>query len=195
MLLGSQHFGGRRACWSFRMRLGRMTSNQSLTHTCTNQTTSWLMHNQSTFGARTSHGQTQTHKTHKTHHDPDLGKPPSSSLQYTLCLATGPALKCHGTSTKCYLVMGLTPKCHFVLGLPSGSFEISKVGIPTTLGAHNFVCKPPIEMRFKEKLQPLLRAFQRYVAHHLHIRKLRRFLTFNGWESNCQFDSSPFFSP
>ncbi len=27
------------------------------------------------------------------------------------------------------------------------------------------------------------------MACHLHERKLRRFLTFNGWESNCQFDS------
>jgi len=35
----------------------------------------------------------------------------------------------------------------FVLGLPSGSPEIAKVGTPVTLGPHNFVCKPPIEMR------------------------------------------------
>jgi hypothetical protein len=33
--------------------------------------TRWLVHNWSTFGARTSHGQTQTHKTH---HGPDLGE-------------------------------------------------------------------------------------------------------------------------
>ncbi len=32
VLLGSQHFGGRGACWSFEMGLGRLTSN-SLTHT------------------------------------------------------------------------------------------------------------------------------------------------------------------
>jgi hypothetical protein len=37
----------------------------------TNQTTSWLMHSWSTFGARTNHGQTQTHKTH---HGLDLGQ-------------------------------------------------------------------------------------------------------------------------
>jgi len=34
-----------------------------------NQTTSWLVHNQSTFGAKTNHKQIRTHKTH---HGPDL---------------------------------------------------------------------------------------------------------------------------
>jgi hypothetical protein len=52
-----------------------------------------------------------------------------------------------------------------------------------------------IEMRSKTKLYPLLRAFQRYVTHHLHARKSGRFPTFNGRESNCQFDSRPFFWP
>jgi len=36
-----------------------------------NQTTSWLVHSRSTFGATTSHEQTQTQKTH---HNPDLGE-------------------------------------------------------------------------------------------------------------------------
>jgi hypothetical protein len=36
-----------------------------------NQTTSWLVHSWSTFGVKTSHEQTQTHKTH---HGPDLGE-------------------------------------------------------------------------------------------------------------------------
>jgi len=45
--------------------------------------------------------------------------------------------------------MGPTPKCHFVLGFPSGSPEIPTTGTPMTLGAHNFVCKPLIEMRSK----------------------------------------------
>jgi hypothetical protein len=48
------------------------------------------------------------------------------------------------------------------------------------LGAHNFVCKPPIEMISKEKLYLSLRAFQWYVACHLNARKLGQFLTFNG---------------
>jgi hypothetical protein len=37
-------------------------------------------------------------------------KPPPSPLEYTLCLATGPA-----------------PKCHFVLGLTNGSPEIPTI--------------------------------------------------------------------
>ncbi len=62
------------------------------------------------------------------------GKPPPSPLQYTMCLATRPA-----------------PKCHFVLGLPSGSLEILTTWTPSTLGAHNFACRPPIKMKFEEK--------------------------------------------
>ncbi len=44
---------------------------QLFTQTYTNQTTSWLVHNWSTFGARTRHEQTWTHKTN---HGPDLGE-------------------------------------------------------------------------------------------------------------------------
>jgi hypothetical protein len=46
-------------------------ASQLFTWTCTNQTTSSLLHNLSTFGAYTNHGQTWTHKTH---HSPDLGE-------------------------------------------------------------------------------------------------------------------------
>ncbi len=35
--------------------------------------------------------------------------------------------------------MGPAPKCHFVPRLPNGCPKIPKVGIPATLGAHNFV--------------------------------------------------------
>jgi hypothetical protein len=42
---------------------------QLFTQTCTNQTTSWLVHSWNTFGARMNHKQTWTHKTH---HNPDL---------------------------------------------------------------------------------------------------------------------------
>ncbi len=72
---------------------------------------------------------------------------------------------------------------------------LSKVGTPATLGAHNFACRPLIEMRSKAKLQALSRTFQWYVACHLHISKFGRFLTFSGRESNCQFDSWPLFWP
>jgi hypothetical protein len=74
--------------------------------------------------------------------------------------------------------MGPTSKWHFVLGFPSGSLEIPKVGIPATLGAHNFVCRPPIEIKFETKLYPLSRAFKWYVAQHLHATKSGLFLTF-----------------
>ncbi len=75
--------------------------------------------------------------------------------------------------------MGPAPKCHFVLGLPSGSPEIPKVGTPANFGAHNFVCKPLIEMRSKAKSYPFSNVFQRYVARHLYARKSERILTFS----------------
>jgi hypothetical protein len=50
------------------------------------------------------------------------------------------------------LAMGRTPKCHFFSGLPSWSLEIFKIGIPATFKAHNFFCRPLIEMKFKVKL-------------------------------------------
>ncbi len=48
-----------------------MINRSIITWICTNQITSWLMCSCNTFGARTNHGQTQTHKTH---HDLDLGE-------------------------------------------------------------------------------------------------------------------------
>jgi hypothetical protein len=47
---------------------------------------------------------------------------------------------------------GQHPNDIFLSGLPSGSFEIPKVGTLVTLGAHNIVCKPPIKVRFKENV-------------------------------------------
>jgi hypothetical protein len=35
---------------------------------------------------------------------------------------------------------------------PSGSPEIPKVGTPVSLQAHNFVCRPLINMRFEAKV-------------------------------------------
>ncbi len=86
------------------------------------------------------------------------GKSAPSALQYTMCLA-----------------MGLAPKSQFVPRLSSGSPKIPMVGTLVILGAHNFVCRILIRMRFKAKLQPSLKAFQRYVARHLHARKSGRF--------------------
>jgi len=47
-----------------------------------------------------------------------------------------------------------TSKWLFVLRLPSGSLETTKNGTLVTLGPHNFVCRPTIEMRSKTKLYP-----------------------------------------
>jgi len=128
----------------------------------------WRLHNSLKVGLRhTSFTMART-----------WGKPPPFPLWYILCLSTRP-----------------TFKWHFVSGLPNGSPKILKVGTSVTLGPHNFVCRPPIEMRFEAKLYNLSRAFQRYVASHLHARKSGRFLTFNGRESNYQFDSRLFFWP
>ncbi len=62
---------GRGACWSSGMGLKRMTSITHSHRSAQNQTTNWLVHNLSTFGTRTSHGQTRIHKTH---HGPNLGE-------------------------------------------------------------------------------------------------------------------------
>jgi hypothetical protein len=45
-----------------------------------------------------------------------------------------------------------TSKWNFVLGLPSGNPEIAKIRTFVTLKAHNFVCRPWLEMRYEEKL-------------------------------------------
>jgi hypothetical protein len=65
-----------------------------------------------------------------------------------------------------------TSKCHFIPGLPNGSLKIPKVGISMTLGAHNFECKPSIEMRSKEKLSPLLKTFQQYVTRQMSCKPI-----------------------
>jgi hypothetical protein len=63
-----------------------------------------------------------------------------------------------GETTTFYLIVlfvigyGVAPKCHFSRDSQVGGLEILKFGILMTLEAHNFLCKPPIEMKFKEKL-------------------------------------------
>jgi hypothetical protein len=76
----------------------------------------------------------------------------------------------------------------FCPGIPKLG-EIPEIGTPVTLEAHNFLCRPLIEVRSKAKLSPLSKALQRHVARHLHISNLGRFLTFSGRESNWHFDS------
>jgi hypothetical protein len=76
--------------------------HQLLTQTCSNQTTSWLLHSLSDFGAKTNHGQTQTHKTH---HSPDLGE--AAIFPLIVCFVLG-----HRTSTQMLFYPG-TPKWEF----------------------------------------------------------------------------------
>jgi hypothetical protein len=76
--------------------------HQLLTHTCTNQTTSWLVRSLNVFDAWMSHKQTQTHKTH---HGPHLGEATTfpfiiyyvpnheTNSQMTFCLRTPKYLK------------------------------------------------------------------------------------------------------
>jgi hypothetical protein len=60
MFLNSHHFGVKGRAGAQKWGLGRITSSQLFTQTYTNQTTSWLVCNWSIFGARTSHGQTDS---------------------------------------------------------------------------------------------------------------------------------------
>ncbi len=103
---------------------------QLFTQICINQTTSWLVHNCSTFGARTSHEQTRTHKIHN---GPDLGE----ATTFPLIVFFVPGHRACNQMSFCPGT--LTPK-------------ILEIGTPTTLEAHNFLCRPLIEVRFKEKL-------------------------------------------
>jgi hypothetical protein len=72
------------------------------------------MHSWNIFGARTNHGQTWIHKTH---HDPNLGE----ATTFPLIVFSMPG---HGASTQ----------MSFCLKNP-------KIRTPTTLEAHNFLCK------------------------------------------------------
>jgi len=145
--------------------------SQLFIRTCTNQITSWLVRNWNIFAAckhrLTRFTMTQT-----------WGKPPPSPY-----------------SILCAWPRGLHPNVILSRDSRVGSPEIFEFGTLTTLEAHNFLCRPPIEVRSKAKLYPSLRSFQKYIAHHLHISKSRQFPTFSGWELNWQFDSWPSFWP
>jgi len=102
--------------------LGQMTSESIIHMECTNQTTTWLMHSWNIFTTQTNHEQTQTHKTH---HGPDLGE-----------ATTFPLIVLYVPSHGAYTQMSFCPE----------------IGTLATLGAHNFLCKPLIEMKSKAKL-------------------------------------------
>ncbi len=104
------------------------------------------------------------------------GKPSPSPIQYSLRYSTAP-----------------TSEWHFFSGLPRRSPETVPVWTFGTLVTHNSLLRPPIGMRSRENFQLSLRSLQRCVTLYLHTPGLGRFLTFSGRESNCWFDSWPFF--
>jgi hypothetical protein len=66
---------------------------------------------------------------------------------------------------------------------------------PGTLGAHNSRLPGLIATMSKPNLYPSSRSFQRRIALSIRRSGRGRFTTFSGRESNCQFDSRPFFCP
>jgi hypothetical protein len=91
------------------------------------------MHNYKTFGARTNHEQTWTHKTH---HSPDLGEITTSPLTVFSVLG-------HGAYTQMSVCLG-TPK----LGVP----KFLKLEFPQLRKPITFFFKSMIKVSSKEKL-------------------------------------------
>jgi hypothetical protein len=85
------------------------------------------MHSWNTFGAKMNHGQIQQDSPR-----PELGGSHHLPSYSILCVCP-------------------QDQHPFVPGLPSGSPKILTSRTPTTSGAHNFVCRPLIEMRSKAK--------------------------------------------
>jgi hypothetical protein len=103
------------------LRNGTMKIDKSITHTDLHKPNNKFVQLEH-FGARTSHKHTQTDKTH---HGLDL----QETTTFPLIVYY---VSSHGSNTQ----MSFCPKT-----------EIPTFGTPTTLGAHNFVCRPLIEMR------------------------------------------------
>jgi hypothetical protein len=96
--------------------------SQLLTRTCINQTTSWSMRSWNTFGART-------------HHSPNLGEATTFPLIILFVLG-------HGANTQ----MSFCPRT------PKWESQNSQNWDSRNFGAHNFMWRPLIEVRSKEKL-------------------------------------------
>ncbi len=152
MFLGSQHFGAKGACWSSGIGLGRMTKKLFI-HSDLHKPNNTLISAQ--FEHFWCQDKPRATSISQDSPRPGLGETTTSSLQYFLRFSTG-----------------ATSKWHSVLGLSSGSSRIATIEILATLGAHNFVCRPPTMMRSKAKLQPSSKAFQQYVTCSLHAREL-----------------------
>jgi len=102
--------------------------SQLFTQTCTNQTTSWLMHSYITFGAQTSHNHTWIHETR---HDMDLGE--TITFLFIVFFMTN-----HGSYTQMSFCLG-TPKL--------GVLKFPKLGLLAFWNPINLLCKPPSESR------------------------------------------------
>ncbi len=159
-----QHFGGRRAFWSSGMGTGQVT-NGSIIHTDLDKPNNKLV------SAQLEHFWCMDEALAPTYSQDSLWLglggnhhpyPPPSPLQYFLCL-----------------VIGLHPNAILSQDSQLGSPKILEIRTPATLEAHDVLFRTPIEVRYEAKLQPSSRAFQKYVACHLHISKLGRFLIFN----------------
>ncbi len=141
MLFSSQHFGGKGACQSSKMRLGRMTSG-SIIHIDLHKPNNKLVSAQLEHFWCMDKPQTNTNSQNSPW--PRLGGshhlPPYSVL--------------------CVQPQGQHPNVILSPDSQVRSFEILKIGTPKTLEAHNFVCRPPIEVRCEAKLYPSSRAFQ-----------------------------------
>ncbi len=130
------------------------------------------------LGVGTSHGQLDSLESPR----PGLGGghhlPP-----YSILCASPPRLHRSGSFSR-----------DFQVGVPKLSRNCPGWS-PGTLGAHNSRLQNRIAMRSEPKLYPSLSSFQRRVALSNRMSGKGRFPTFSGRESNCQFDSRPFFCP
>jgi len=112
--------------------------------------------------------------THKTHHGPDWGEATTfPDIVYSVALCQG------------YIQVALFP----------GTPKLESRNCPGTLDVRSSSPRTRIGMRFEPKLYLSSRAFQRHVALLEATSGRGRFPTFSGRESNCQFDSRPFFCP
>ncbi len=120
------------ASWSSGM--GTRKNDKQFNHShkpAQNQTTSWLVLSWSTFGTRTNHEQTRTHKIH---HGLDL-----KEATFPLIVYFVPG---HGTDIQ----MAFCPET------PKWESRNSQSWDSRNFASHNFVCRPLIEMRSKPKL-------------------------------------------
>ncbi len=119
---------------------------------------------------------------HKTHHGPDLGV--SHHLIPYSILCDSPR----------HPRPNVTFSRDSQVGVPKLSRNCLEWS-PGTLRAHNSRLQSLIATRSKSNLYPSLRSFQRRIALSIWRSGRGRFPTFSGRESNCQFDSRPFFCP